>query len=95
MAKLESRYLYVIRCGDRLKIGIAVDCKKRLKTLQTGNADKLILEWSRERDDAAQVEAHLHRKFSKHRVGGEWFDGTQITVDEIIVASYNYIEYNW
>lgn len=89
------RSIYVMRCGDKLKIGIAKDPEKRRKTLQTGNAEKIILEWSRERADAFHLETHLHQKFSNHRLAGEWFDGNSITVNQIQVAAMSYLDHDW
>ena len=59
--------------GGDIKIGYTNDIERRLKTLQTGNADRLVVLGLIRGDQA--LEASLHRKFAIHRVrkDGEWF----------------------
>ena len=60
---------------DRVKIGISKDPEKRLQSLQTANAHKLIL-WYYFRVPKAQakeIEKRLHGKFRWSRERGEWF----------------------
>ncbi|MEN1681078.1 MAG: GIY-YIG nuclease family protein [Planctomycetota bacterium] len=55
--------------GGPIKIGVASDPLSRLAALQTGNPEQLFLLGSIKGD----CEGHLHRKFAKHRLVGEWF----------------------
>lgn len=91
----KQRYIYVLRCGNELKIGYSVDPAARLKVIQTSRAQEVILEWSRERSDATKLEKHLHRTFQRYKLGGEWFDGTQLAVEEIKRACFGFIQYDW
>jgi hypothetical protein len=59
------------RIGGRVKIGIAFDPRKRLNNLQTGSHEPLQI-LATYRGDKPE-EARLHRKFSRVRLGGEWF----------------------
>jgi hypothetical protein len=88
-------HIYVMRCGDKLKIGVAKNVERRAKQLQTGNAEKILVEYKRERKDAYQLEKHLHRKFAHLRTSGEWFSSESLTLREIIAACYGYIKYDW
>jgi len=92
---MKQRYIYVIRCNDKFKIGYSSDPERRLKQLQTSNSEKLVLEWSRERADACKLEKHLHRVFGQYRIRGEWFDAKTLTVDQIISASFGFFKYDW
>ncbi len=92
---MSKRFIYVISCGNRLKIGYSTNPNERLKQLQTSNSEKLVLEWSRERADACQLEKHLHRTFNKHHIRGEWFDATTLTIGQIRSTSFGYIKYDW
>lgn len=65
-------WVYFIRCGDSVKIGVAVDVRKRLSSLQTGNPAPLSLMASMPGDEKA--ERKLHKQFSADRLSGEWFD---------------------
>ena len=68
---------YIISDGDgSVKIGVAVDIKKRLRNLQSANPKKLtVLFW--EPDD--DIEFELHTKFDKLCIRGEWFKHTNDT----------------
>lgn len=55
--------------GGHFKIGKSVNPESRLKTLQTGRADKLRIVKLIKGD----VEAKLHQQFAHLREGGEWF----------------------
>lgn len=60
-----------------VKVGVANDAEKRLKTLQTGNPYRLTI-WKTfpipDRDIAMHVEHAFHAVLAKQRLGGEWFD---------------------
>lgn len=57
----------------RIKIGKAKDPLSRMRTLQTGNQEKLqIIALF---PDMGDTEAKMHEKFAKHRLNGEWFAG--------------------
>jgi hypothetical protein len=59
------------REGRHVKIGMAYEPEKRLKTLQIGHSAQLrVLAWFRGDRDA---EARLHAKFYRTRIQGEWF----------------------
>jgi hypothetical protein len=85
-------YLYLIRCDEFVKIGIACDVKNRLKTLQTGNPYPLTLIDSFEFDDAVRVESVLHRKYDHARMRGEWFKLTDAELEELISICQNFDE---
>lgn len=54
-------YVYVIRAGNNYKIGVAKNPEERLKNLQTGNPEELILEYSEFRNEPYKVEKVVHR----------------------------------
>lgn len=66
-------HLYVIFgvYTRRCKIGRATDVQRRLRALQSGSADTLVLWcWAK---DCGDREPQLHDRFRKHRLHGEWF----------------------
>lgn len=89
------KYIYVIGNETAIKIGFSTDPQERLKQLQTANEQPLTLLWSMERADAAQLEKHLHRKFKKHKLLGEWFNRSAINIQTIINESYTFTKYDW
>lgn len=60
---------------DRYKIGITKgDIDKRIKQLQTGCPDEIILTNSYETENYRKLEGWMHRKLNSKRVEGEWFE---------------------
>jgi hypothetical protein len=59
------------RIGEPVKIGIAFDAARRLRALQTAHPKplKLLAQMPGDLDE----ERRLHRRFSRCRLGGEWF----------------------
>ena len=66
-------FIYLIRCGDYLKIGIASNLYERLSQLQIGNPLPLRLCCYFETTNPEKDEKSLHRLFQQHHVRGEWF----------------------
>lgn len=67
------QYLYLVRCNEYYKIGIANDVDSRMAALQIGNPYPLALEACFGFPNAEIVERALHQKFSQNNVRGEWF----------------------
>lgn len=66
--------VYYVRCGGAgglIKIGKAVDPRKRLSQLQTGSGETLTL--LAVEPGGLDVERRRHRQFRAYRVRGEWF----------------------
>lgn len=79
-------YLYLIRSGDHVKIGVANDLDKRLKGIATGNPFPVTVISYFQADDAARIEDLLHEHFAPKRHKLEWFnlDENDIKVAETI-----------
>lgn len=56
-----------------VKIGCAIDIKKRVLELNTASPIDLILVSSIQSDDARALEHYLHVAFGRNRLNGEWF----------------------
>lgn len=65
-------YFIQARTTGRIKIGRSVNPKRRLRALQTGNANELKLIASLE--GLGWRERDLHETLREWRVSGEWFD---------------------
>lgn len=74
--------IYFVQAGPDgpVKIGYAVDPKRRIASLQTACAVDLVL--LREIAGNEKTEAWLHQRFLGHRVRGEWFSFT----DDMLVC---------
>ncbi len=71
--ELGESYVYLVACGDFVKIGLAADPQKRLAMMQTGNPIELtiIKVWH---TLTPQIDEEcLHAQYEKYRVRGEWF----------------------
>jgi hypothetical protein len=67
------QYLYLIKCQQFYKIGVANDVESRLAQLSTGNPFELKVLAVYGFDNAEPIERALHQKFSSKRERGEWF----------------------
>lgn len=71
-------YIYFIKAGKYLKIGISEDPEKRLSQLQTGSPLELSLIDKvkvRSESEAKAIESAMHIHFRGKRIKGEWFKG--------------------
>ncbi len=66
-----DEYVYVIRCGECVKVGKARDPRVRLGDLQVGNPHEL--ELLEQHHGGWWLEAELHRALDGFHVRGEWF----------------------
>ena len=70
-------YVYLIKkSSGGIKIGVSKNPESRLKQLQTSCGEKLSIVARlpfKSRKQAFEFEKILHIKFSKYRIGGEWF----------------------
>ncbi len=68
-------FIYLIKTKDnqQYKIGIAHNVYKRLRELQTGNPEELILINSYNSKFASKIETSLHNHYNYLNKRGEWF----------------------
>ena len=86
-------FVYIVkREGDeeRVKIGSSINPPQRLRSLQTGSADRLYIAWSTYvQADHVAVEHEAHGILDRHRGFNEWFAvPTDVAVAAISAASY-------
>lgn len=95
-----NNFIYLIRSSDNTyKIGVSKNPQKRLKNLQTGNANKLELVDRFECEQSFKVEKALHRRYKieKTESGNEWLHLKQEQVNnfisdcEIICENLSYV----
>jgi predicted GIY-YIG superfamily endonuclease len=68
--------VYVVACGDSVKIGMSTDPNARLKDMKTGMPEAPYIVATRtlsSRALAHQMEKQLHWRFRARRAHGEWF----------------------
>lgn len=76
---LDSRWVYAVSSENdpkAIKIGVAGDIPKRIRSLQIGSASPIALRWSAR--GGYPLERHLHETFGKRRISGEWFNFRQV-----------------
>jgi hypothetical protein len=71
--------------GDHVKIGCSENVTRRLKVLQTGYPADLRVLW--QGSGGAAMEAHLHARFARRRIRGEWFDFTGVDALKLITKA--------
>jgi predicted GIY-YIG superfamily endonuclease len=83
-------YIYLIKSSinNYYKIGIAKDINKRMKTLQTGNAEELILinNYKTTSNVVSKLEFSLHNYYNLKHIKGEWFG-----LDDKDLEEFSYI----
>jgi hypothetical protein len=76
--------------SGHFKIGFSDNPRKRLKELQTGSDNRLVLIKSIEGDK--KLEASLHEQFSPYRLDGEWFSPSEDIMNFISGKTANTLE---
>lgn len=70
----ETRHVYVIECGGRIKIGISVNPNERAQQIEIVSPFKIESVWfTMLTRYARRIEALAHAHFDAERVHGEWF----------------------
>jgi predicted GIY-YIG superfamily endonuclease len=71
-----KKYVYLISDSNTYtyKIGISKNPETRVKTLQTGNDNKLKIIHKVECEYFNDVETALHNKYKIFKINGEWFE---------------------
>jgi len=87
-------YIYAIGTDNRQKIGFSKNPQARLKQLQTGNADQLVLHHYIEvADDRTRLlERYLHKDIGYKKLKGEWFSMTaKEAIDYLTFAEITWV----
>lgn len=71
----KRRMLYIMQCGEFVKIGISKMVQDRLRTIRTSNPQEVTLlrVYTSDIQDAESMEFLLHRSLKEFHVRGEWF----------------------
>jgi len=87
-AKPHRGFVYVVKCHEFVKIGIAADVTARVINLQTGNPYDVELIAKASSENPELAEESLHEQLDRFRIRGEWF---KIPPKELadLVASIN------
>lgn len=88
-------FIYLIEAVNgqgQYKIGMtrSKNVQKRLKQLQTGNANDLVVRSLFETERPFKLEKMLHNKFSASRLDGEWFSLTEEEVNGFVETCEHY-----
>lgn len=76
-------YIYLIGNSERFKIGFSKNPEHRLKTLQTGNSENLILYKKYHSPKFyLKIEKALHFTYGHQNYNNEWFS---LTIDEALM----------
>ncbi len=89
----EEVYVYIIEntYSHDTKIGISNNPEKRIKQLQTGSSRLLKIQYTilfNTRNEAIKAENSLHKKYSKYRLMGEWFEVDYKKVIKFVSEKY-------
>jgi predicted GIY-YIG superfamily endonuclease len=78
-----KKYVYLISDSNtyNYKIGISNNPERRVKTLQTGNDNKLKIVHKIICEYYSDVEKALHNRYKFNKINGEWFE---LSNDDVI-----------
>lgn len=69
-----SRFVYLLKNSENIyKIGVSKDVDKRIKQLQTGYSDDIVLVDKFLSEYPFKIETYLHHRYQVENVKGEWF----------------------
>ncbi len=71
--KLCNGFVYLMRAGVYVKVGVAVDVEKRRREIQLSNPEEVLVLHAWPCADPYDTEAHIHTRLHKYHVRGEWF----------------------
>jgi hypothetical protein len=64
-------FVYFLLVGDRMKIGMSRNVRKRASDIQTGQSERVEVAYSVRGGRA--LESYFHKRFGTERLHGEWF----------------------
>lgn len=70
--RTDQAFVYFMQCGPFVKIGFAIDIRRRHKDIQGNNPMAVTLVHYEKGGPAA--EKAFHERFTDHRLNGEWFE---------------------
>lgn len=71
---MAGAYVYLIRAGERIKVGHSANLSRRLRAFQTGNSEEcqvIAAIWVR---NAGDIEGKLKDELAEYRHRNEWFN---------------------
>jgi len=81
-------FVYLIKCNEFVKIGVAVNAQLRIRDMQIGNPYELVLLKSYPSPVPYEDEENLHCILERYRVRGEWFKLPQDIVDMLLCLEH-------
>ena len=79
----DTGYVYLFKCENYYKIGIAQDVMDRLSNLQIGNPFEISMVKHVRVFHPYVLEEELHCRQERYRTSGEWFKLPQEALDEV------------
>jgi ribosome-binding protein aMBF1 (putative translation factor) len=70
---MKAIYIIAEDGGDRCKVGVAGDVRKRVQALQTSHSRRLLVAGAWRVAEAHKLEAAVHTRLAAQRIVGEWF----------------------
>jgi hypothetical protein len=79
-----KQYIYVALINNRRKVGRAKDVEIRMKSLQTGCADKIEIEYVFEVRDSVKLENIIHYALKEYNISGEFYNCSKSHIKYVI-----------
>lgn len=88
--------LYIVHATgtSKFKIGVTIQLKERLASMQTGSSDRLELYNYYPEQNYKKLEKFIHNKYISKKIGGEWFELTFYDLEQMHSDIQNFLSKN-
>jgi len=80
----KKRYVYLMECGGKYKVGISENIERRVKELNNKPFPTRLVTHSDMVHCAYEAEREIHEWLDEYRIGGEWFDIPESFVHSVV-----------
>lgn len=82
----KKRYVYLLKCGDKFKVGVSKNVDRRIKELDKRPLPIKLVAKSKLVHCAFEAEREIHEWLDEYRIDGEWFDIPSGFVESVVQA---------
>ena len=82
----KKRYVYLLKCGDKFKVGVSKNVDRRIKELDKRPLPVNLVTKSKLVHCAFEAEKEIHEWLDEYRIDGEWFNIPDSLMGSVIQA---------
>lgn len=85
----KKRCVYLLKCGDKFKVGVSKNVDRRIKELDKRPLPVKLVTKSELVHCAFEAEKEIHERLEDYRIDGEWFDIPESLIGSVIQSIEN------